>query len=106
MLVSRETYLDDVQNERIKVRNEVNRTSVTSLESSLDERSLIQELIAQYLAHDGYVETARAFADEVHGQRQSLSEHSQPLKMFDPSQDIHAVNRQSTQSILNNPDRR
>lgn len=73
--------------------------TVRSLESTLEEGSLIQELIAQYLAHDGYVETARAFADEVHGQRESLSENIQPLKMFDPSQDVHAVNRQSMYDV-------
>jgi hypothetical protein len=31
----------------------------------LDESTLMQELVAQFLAHDGYVDTARAFAEEV-----------------------------------------
>lgn len=36
----------------------------------------------------------------MHAQRASLSEHSQPLKMFDPSQDVHAVNRQKIRSAI------
>lgn len=87
-------HANNVQIERNIVKADVHSTSVDVL-TSLDERSFIQELIAQYLAHDGYVETARAFADEVHDQRKSLSDKTEPLKMFDPSQDVHAINRQS-----------
>lgn len=36
----------------------------------------------------------------MHAQRASLSEHSQPLKMFDPSQDVHAINRQKIRSAI------
>lgn len=89
---------NDGQIERAKVKAEIHATPITNLQSSLGERSFIQELIAQYLAHDGYVETARAFAEEVHDQRQSLSNKDDPLRMFDPSQDVHAINRQSKSS--------
>ncbi|KAL1302833.1 hypothetical protein AAFC00_003166 [Neodothiora populina] len=86
--------------EKSIVGDEINRTSVASLEPHLSEGALIQELIAQYLAHDGYVETARAFADEVHGQRQSLSGDTEPLRTFDPSQDVHAINRQRIRAAI------
>ncbi|GAB7356069.1 hypothetical protein MBLNU459_g6685t1 [Dothideomycetes sp. NU459] len=89
-----------MQNERAKVKAEINKTSVATLQPSLDERSLIQELIAQYFAHDGYVSSARAFAEEVHEQRKSLSDQNEPLKMFDPSQDTHAINRQRIRAAI------
>ena len=73
---------------------------MSSLETTLDETSLIQELVAQYLAHDGYVETARSFAREVHDSRRTLAKDDDSLGLFDPSQDIHAINRQSMWSSI------
>lgn len=61
-----------------------------------DETSLIHELVAQYLAHDGYVETARAFAEEVVEESKSLaSGRDAALKYLNAEEDLDAINRQS-----------
>ncbi|KAH0550885.1 hypothetical protein GP486_007751 [Trichoglossum hirsutum] len=74
---------------------EIAATSVASLHPPLNETSLIQALVAQYLAHDGYVETARAFGEEVRTEaaalqcgRQSSTSGSEAKEDFD------AINRQ------------
>jgi len=38
----------------------------------------------QFLQHDGYVETARAFAEEIHGEKQALN--------LDPNREIEGIN--------------
>lgn len=55
------------------------RTS--KLAPPLNETELIQSLVLQFLTHDGYVETARAFADEIHSEKKALS--------LDPNAIIH-----------------
>ena len=71
---------------------------VDQLSPPLSEPQLIHKLIAQYLAHDGYIETARAFAAEVRQEHQSLatgtsdSSNSQDLE---PEEDVDAIHRQS-----------
>lgn len=42
----------------------------------MDETELIQQLVLQFLQHDGYVETAKAFADEIQQEKQALNMHS------------------------------
>jgi len=59
--------------EQDSVNKEIAKTKTSTLRPPLDESSLIQELVAQFLAHDGYVETARAFAEEVRREKQSLN---------------------------------
>jgi len=54
----------------------------------------VQELVAQFLAHDGYVETARAFAEEVAAESASLQSGREPPK-YEVEEDLEAVNRQS-----------
>jgi hypothetical protein len=57
---------------------------------------LLQELVAQFLAHDGYVGTARAFAEEVAAESAALeSSHKEPLKKYEVEEDVEAINRQS-----------
>ncbi|KAK7942950.1 SPRY domain-containing protein [Apiospora aurea] len=62
-----------MQSERNKVKQEILGTSTDKLVSPpLSETDLIQRLVLQFLQHDGYVETARAFAEEIHGEKQAL----------------------------------
>jgi hypothetical protein len=57
---------------------------------------LLQELVAQFLAHDGYVETARAFAEEVATETAALqSGQREPLKKYEVEEDREAINRNS-----------
>lgn len=83
---------------------EINRTDVAKLHAPLNaiskpmsERQLIHKLIAQYLAHDGYVEAAHTFAQEVHAENTALvaSEATADVENLRPEEDVDAVNRQS-----------
>lgn len=74
---------------------DINNTNVNPLHPPLTERQLIHRLIAQYLAHDGYVGTARAFAEEVQSENRALShDKSSVEKELEPEEDQHAVRRQ------------
>ena len=61
----------------------------------MNEDGLLHELVAQFLAHDGYVETARAFAEEVAGESAALHGRGDPLKKYEVEEDLEAINRQS-----------
>ncbi|KAJ9156493.1 SPRY domain-containing protein [Pleurostoma richardsiae] len=67
-----------------RIRNEINKSNTKNLAPPLDETELIQSLVLQFLQHDGYVETARAFAEEIQSQKKALS--------LDPNEDIEGVN--------------
>lgn len=61
-----------------------------------DETWFIQGLIGQYLAHDGYVETARKFAREVMEEEKALSpDGNADASHLETEEDVDAVNRQS-----------
>jgi len=67
-----------------------------SKEMARSETMLIHDLIAQYLAHDGYVETARAFAEEVLEESRSLADGDESkIRYLNAEEDVDAVNRQS-----------
>ena len=55
----------------------------------------MHELVAQFLAHDGYVETARAFAEEVASESAALHGRGESLKKYEVEEDLEAINRQS-----------
>lgn len=59
--------------ERKQIRQQIEMTSTVKLAPPLSETDLIQSLVLQFLTHDGYVETARAFAEEVHSEKKALS---------------------------------
>jgi Ran-binding protein 9/10 len=61
---------------RETVQAEIAKAKTTTLRPGLSEDSLIQQLVAQYLAHDGYVETAQAFTKELAKEREALSNAS------------------------------
>ena len=86
--------------ERQIIVSEVEKADLSSLHSPDDENALIHNLIGQYLAHEGYVETAKAFARDVHDQHQSLSSEPQPLQLPDAEDDIHAFNRQKIRKSI------
>lgn len=83
------------QREKAAVYSDISRTSTANLRPSLGEDALLHELVAQFLAHDGYVETARAFAEEVAAETAALNGHGDPLKKYEVEEDLEAVNRQS-----------
>jgi hypothetical protein len=74
-------------------------TPVNELSPPLTEPQIIHKLIAQYLAHDGYIETARAFAAEVRQEHQSLAVGTSDAvngQDLEPEEDVDAIHRQST----------
>jgi hypothetical protein len=63
---------------------------------------LIKELVAQFLAHDGYVETARAFAEEVQSEDHALRSGSVSSVVDNVAvgEDLDAVNRQQIRAAI------
>jgi Ran-binding protein 9/10 len=89
--------------QRSAVDKEIESTSLSSmrLNPPMDESTLVQELVAHFLAHDGYVETAKAFAEEVRAQRKPLhSDNGSTSKDFEVEEDYDAMNRQSKYPLL------
>jgi hypothetical protein len=74
---------------------EIKKANVADLYPPLTEGQLIHKLIAQYLAHDGYVETARAFSTEVRAENDALSGVESAPNALGQEEDRDAVNRQS-----------
>ena len=68
--------------------------SKSSIHPTLDETETMQELISQYLNHEGWVETAKQFSQDVQSQRQSLF-GAKTAKLLGPQDDADALNRQS-----------
>jgi hypothetical protein len=90
-----------IEAEKTAIYAEVNKTKVNIEGRSRNETELIHDLIAQYLAHDGYVETARAFAEEVMEESRSLA-NGDPAKVrhLNAEEDVDAINRQKIRSAI------
>ncbi|KAF0326865.1 SPRY domain-containing protein [Colletotrichum asianum] len=81
--------------EKARVQNEIAETSTLSLAPSMNETELIQALVLQFLQHDGYVETARAFAEEINAEKKALSlDPNAPIEGINVKDDEHANKRQ------------
>lgn len=94
------------QQERFNVLSEINETSTAGLQPPLDESTLLQELVAQFLAHDGYVDTARAFAQEVATETLALQNgRNETLKKYEVEEDCEAINRNSKSIPLHSSQR-
>lgn len=90
-----------VRNEKHIIRREINASSAANLQPPLDESTLLHELVAQFLAHDGYVETARAFAEEVTIESVALKKGGEePLKRYEVEDDVDAINRQKIRAAI------
>ncbi|KAL4801927.1 hypothetical protein BDV18DRAFT_154567 [Aspergillus unguis] len=90
-----------VKKEKAVIRSEISKTSIANIQPPLDETSFLQELVAQFLAHDGYVETARAFAEEVAAESAALENGRQtPLKKYEIAEDFEAINRQKIRAAI------
>lgn len=91
-----------VQDEKAAIQENINRTSFTpSAASAPDETQFIHRLISQYLAHDGYVETAQAFAEEIVDEARALANDDDATIPYEEAvEDMDALNRQSTFALL------
>jgi hypothetical protein len=92
-----------VQDEKAAIQAEIARTR-SSDKVATDETEFIHQLIGQYLAHDGYVETARAFADEAIEEARALaSDEDADIPYSEPVEDLDALNRQSESTPIFKP---
>ncbi|KAJ4292621.1 hypothetical protein N0V90_009284 [Kalmusia sp. IMI 367209] len=68
---------------------------------SVNETVFIHSLIGQYLAHDGYVETARAFAEEVLDEVKALAvDDKADIPYLETEEDVDAINRQRIRAAI------
>lgn len=90
-----------VDQERQVAFTSLNLEKVTKLHPPDDERILIQNLIAQYLAHEGYVGTSKAFAGDI-AERQRAAPTPSPsaLSAYHESDDVHAGQRQQIRRAI------
>lgn len=87
-----------VEAERRGIIADINKTDVSNLHPPDDENALIHNLVGQYLAHEGYVETARAFTRDV--RERQISDQAQPFQLTSEDDDIHAINRQKIRKSI------
>lgn len=78
------------------VHRDIMQTIPAGSTDTFADAELVQQLVAHFLAHDGYVETARAFMEEMQAEKRALSirkdEQIEPVTIED---DFDATNRQS-----------
>lgn len=86
-----------MQDEKTAIQEDVHQTTFApSATSAPDETQFIHRLIGQYLAHDGYVETARAFAEEIVDEARALADDDDETILYQQAvEDMDALNRQS-----------
>ncbi|KAM3477215.1 hypothetical protein MY5147_002817 [Beauveria neobassiana] len=88
--------IDDMMREqRENIQKDIDSTDTSKLEPGLGETDFIQALVMQFLQHDGYVETARAFAEDLKIQNEALSSNTGPMfSVINIRDDEDANNRQ------------
>ncbi|KAL1990405.1 hypothetical protein VTN49DRAFT_6244 [Thermomyces lanuginosus] len=90
-----------VKQEKFALLSEIKDASTEQLQPPLDEATLMQELIAQFLAQDGYPESARAFAEEVRQEANTLKkEEPSLLRRYEPADDVDSTNRQKIRAAI------
>lgn len=67
----------------------------------MNETELVQNLVLQFLQHDGYVETARAFAQDIQAQKVALNtDPNVKIDGLNIKDDEDANNRQRKSSAI------
>lgn len=86
--------------ERRHIRKQINLADVSSLHPPDDENTLIQKLVSQYLAHEGYVETSKAFAADVRHRAESFATTGSELPPLGGDDDVQTMNRQKIRRAI------
>ncbi|KAL6714092.1 hypothetical protein ACLMJK_008586 [Lecanora helva] len=88
--------------ERQSIQDEISKGEALVLHPTLNKDDLCRALVAQYLSHDGYVETAKAFAGEVRAESIALKGTPEPrLEEFLSMEEDHdATNRQRIRTAI------
>jgi hypothetical protein len=88
-------------NKLVQAEHSSIQAEILQLKPSPDDSSLIHNLVSQYLAHDGYVESARDFAGEVRAETRALQDDEDAeLGYLEPEEDLDGINRQSEIAAL------
>jgi len=92
-----------MEKEKAAVKDTISNSNQTALISDIHATmtsadQAIQELVSQYLVHEGYVETARGFKADVTNESQSLYGTDIQMSSFEATDDLHAIQRQSRSS--------
>ncbi|GAO46818.1 SPRY-domain-containing protein [Saitoella complicata NRRL Y-17804] len=82
-----------MREEKAKMYGLINTVPTENLFGDDDVMHVVQSLVGSYLSHNGYVETARAFAEVVKSEHEALPTGALP-KEFSSKEDAAAVNRQ------------
>ncbi|KAK3491457.1 CTLH/CRA C-terminal to lish motif domain-containing protein [Neurospora crassa] len=83
------------------VTDKIRSTDTANLAPPLNDTELIQQLVLQFLQHDGYVGTARAFAEEIHMEKQALNMDADvPVEGVNIKDDEDANNRQQIRRAI------
>jgi len=90
-----------MMDERLKIECEIAATDTSKLEPEMSESDLIQTLVLQFLQHDGYVDTAKAFAEEVNQGKQAMRQSLDPaLEDMTAHDNEDAGNRQRIRKAI------
>jgi len=78
------------------VFRDIMQAKVAGSKDPFAEAEQVQQLVAHFLAHDGYVETARAFVEEVQAEKRALNiGKDEEIESIPIEDDFDATNRQS-----------
>ncbi|PHH66961.1 hypothetical protein CDD81_5313 [Ophiocordyceps australis] len=94
--------IDDVMKmEQQKITEEIQAVDTSRLELGMKETDLVQSLVLQFLQHEGYVETARNFADEMRARQEALNmDPEASVTDIQIRDDQDAVNRQRIRQAI------
>lgn len=81
---------------------DLHKADVSSLHPPDDENTLIHKLIGQYLAHEGYVETSKAFAADIRDRAAAPAGAGDAAAASDTVDDdnVHAIHRQKIRKAI------
>jgi hypothetical protein len=87
-------WLTTNQRERQTLQDDIDSTSLKQQIGHGSEASLLQEIIAQYLTHEGFTETGRAFDGEVRKNAALLAGTVSSLQNVSYKEDMDSIHRQ------------
>ncbi|KAF2713608.1 ran-binding protein [Pleomassaria siparia CBS 279.74] len=89
-----------VQAEKASIQAEIARAK-SPHQDKIDETDFIQGFVRQYLTHDGYVDTARAFKEEVIEEVKALAaDGDEEPSYVEAEEDLDAINRQKIRAAI------
>ncbi|TLD05976.1 uncharacterized protein PgNI_08553 [Pyricularia grisea] len=89
-----------MESERRRIREEIELAKPAEI-SGMAETEFIQQLVIQFLQHDGYIESARAFNQETRAEKNALALKSEDtVEITDIADDEDAINRQRIRKAI------